>query len=72
EHPVSTFPQFAVAVASLILRGHGPMTALHAVAATHARAARRLNATIASAAAADALTSLRAAGLAAYPSVLPA
>ncbi|KAL0410410.1 UNVERIFIED_CONTAM: Guanine nucleotide-binding protein subunit gamma 3 [Sesamum latifolium] len=72
EHPVSTFPRFAVAVASLILRGHAPMTALHAVAATHVGAARRLNATIASAAAADALTSLRAAGIAVYPSVLPA
>ncbi|KAL0346764.1 UNVERIFIED_CONTAM: Guanine nucleotide-binding protein subunit gamma 3 [Sesamum calycinum] len=35
-------------------------------------AARRLNATIASAATADALTSLRAAGIAVYPSVLPA
>ncbi|KAK4396841.1 Guanine nucleotide-binding protein subunit gamma 3 [Sesamum angolense] len=72
EHPVSTFPRFAVAVASLILRGHAPVTALHAVAAARVGAARCLNATIASAATADALTSLRAAGIAVYPSVLPA
>ncbi|KAK4415769.1 Guanine nucleotide-binding protein subunit gamma 3 [Sesamum alatum] len=72
ERPVSTFPQFAVAVTGLILRGQAPVTALHAVAATHVGAARRLNATVAAAAAADALTSLRAAGVAVYPSALPA